>query len=77
MHELHQASASDFSTTNYDCLSRCQEERRKTRYITEITEDNLSYCKELMHLVHDLRHLDPIRNNFMMSENEYLSSVGS
>ena len=47
----------------------------KLRYITEITEDNLSYCKELMHLVHDLRHLDPIRNNFMMSENEYLAPL--
>ena len=47
----------------------------KLRYITEITEDNLSYCKELMHLVHDLRHLDPIRNNFMMSEKEYLAPL--
>ena len=47
----------------------------KLRYITEITEDNLSYCKELMHLVHDLRHLDTIRNNFMMSEKEYLAPL--
>ena len=31
----------------------------KLRYITEITEDNLSYCKELMHLVHDLRPSRP------------------
>src|SRR6476620_145854 len=47
----------------------------KLRYITEITEDNVSYCKELISLVHDLRHLDSIRNNFMMSEKEYLAPL--
>jgi two-component system sensor histidine kinase VicK len=47
----------------------------KLRYITEITEDNISYCKELIPLVHELRHLDSIRNNFMMSEKEYLAPL--
>src|SRR5437899_9555924 len=35
----------------------------KLRYITEITEENISYCKELMKYV-ELRHLDGIKGNF-------------
>jgi two-component system, OmpR family, sensor histidine kinase VicK len=35
----------------------------KYRYITEITKDNLKYCKELANYA-ELRHLDGIRGNF-------------
>jgi hypothetical protein len=35
------------------------------RYLTEITKDNLSYCKELIEIVHELCHLDGIRGNYM------------
>jgi two-component system, OmpR family, sensor histidine kinase VicK len=45
------------------------------RYITEITADNISYCKELMTMVDELRHLDGIKGNFMISETEYLAPV--
>ena len=45
------------------------------RYITEITRDNLSYCKELIAIVDELRHLDRIKGNFMISETEYLSPI--
>jgi hypothetical protein len=45
------------------------------RYLTEITKDNLPYCKELMTLVDELRHLEGIKGNFMLSETEYLSPV--
>jgi two-component system, OmpR family, sensor histidine kinase VicK len=45
------------------------------RYITEITKDNVSYCKELMTLVDELRHLEGIKGNFMLSESEYLSPI--
>jgi two-component system sensor histidine kinase VicK len=47
----------------------------KLRYITEITEDNISYCKELISLVDELRHLDGIKGNFMVSESEYLAPI--
>jgi len=47
----------------------------KLRYLTEITKDNLSYCKELMTIVDDVRHLEGIKGNFMLSESEYLSPV--
>ena len=44
------------------------------RYITEVTKDNVSYCEELMTLVDELRHLEGIKGNFMLSETEYLRS---
>jgi two-component system, OmpR family, sensor histidine kinase VicK len=45
------------------------------RYLTEITKDNISYCKALASIVHELRHLDGIKGNFMISESEYLAPV--
>jgi two-component system sensor histidine kinase VicK len=47
------------------------------RYLTEITNDNLSSCKEMMKIVDELRHLDGIKGNFMISEREYLAPTGS
>jgi len=47
------------------------------RYLTEITNDNLSSCKEIMNLVHELRHLDGIKGNFMISECEYIAPTPS
>lgn len=36
----------------------------KYRYVTEITKDNLAYCKELAKYA-ELRHLDGIRGNLL------------
>jgi two-component system, OmpR family, sensor histidine kinase VicK len=47
----------------------------KLRYLTEITHDNIAACKELMTIVDELRHLDGIKSNFMVSETEYLAPV--
>ena len=49
----------------------------KLRYLTEITKDNLSSCKEIMKIVDELRHLDDIKGNFMISESEYLAPTTS
>lgn len=46
----------------------------KIRSITEITGENISYCKELMQYV-ELRHLDGIRGNFAISEKEYVATA--
>jgi signal transduction histidine kinase len=46
----------------------------KYRYITEITKDNLSYCKELTKFV-ELRHLEGLRGNFAVNESEYLATA--
>jgi hypothetical protein len=51
----------------------------KLRYITDIKAENISYCKELMEIA-EVRHLDGIKGNFIVSEKEYtapLSSAGS
>jgi signal transduction histidine kinase len=48
----------------------------KLRYITEITTENILYCKELMKIA-ELRHLDGIKGNFMVSEKEYIALVVS
>jgi two-component system, OmpR family, sensor histidine kinase VicK len=45
----------------------------KLLYITEITKDNLPYCKQLMEMTHELRHLDGIKGNFYISESGYLA----
>jgi hypothetical protein len=43
-------------------------------YITEITEDNLPYCREIMQFA-ELRHLDGVRGNFAVSDSEYVAGV--
>jgi two-component system, OmpR family, sensor histidine kinase VicK len=48
----------------------------KLRYITEVTTENISYCKELTKIV-EVRHLDGIKGNFMVSETEYLAHAVS
>jgi two-component system sensor histidine kinase VicK len=46
----------------------------KLRYITEITAENISFCKELSAtIVDELRHLDGIKGNFYVSEREYIA----
>ena len=47
----------------------------KLMYVTEITKDNLSYCKRLMEMTHQTRHLEGIKGNFYISETEYLASA--
>ena len=47
----------------------------KIRYLTEITKDNLRCSQELMDIVEEVRHLEGIMSNFMVSESEYLAPV--
>jgi two-component system sensor histidine kinase VicK len=49
----------------------------RLRYLTEITNENLSSCKEILKVVDELRHLDGIKGNFMISEREYLATTNS
>jgi two-component system sensor histidine kinase VicK len=46
----------------------------KFRYITEIKRDNIKYCNELMKF-DQVRHLDGIRTNFVVTDTEYTSSA--
>jgi two-component system, OmpR family, sensor histidine kinase VicK len=47
----------------------------KIRAFTEITKDNLRYCKELMKLVDELKHLDGVRGGIAVSESEYMATT--
>jgi signal transduction histidine kinase len=47
----------------------------RLRYLTEITAENISFCKELNKIVGEIRHLDGIKGNFMISESEYLAPL--
>ena len=51
-----------------------QEDRGvKIRFVTEITDDNITHCKELIKSsVSELRHFDGVKGNFYVSENEYV-----
>jgi two-component system, OmpR family, sensor histidine kinase VicK len=46
----------------------------KFRAITDVTKDNIRYCKELMQIA-ELRHLDGIKGNFGISEKAYTASA--
>ncbi len=45
-----------------------------SRFVTDITKDNIEYCKELMQ-ISELRHLDGIKGNFAISEKGYMASA--
>ena len=47
----------------------------KLRYITDITKDNIHYCKELLRFAQQIRHLEGIKANFSVSETEYMASA--
>ena len=43
------------------------------KVITEITKQNIHYCKELMSIVDEMRHLDGIKGTFYLSDTEYIA----
>ena len=47
----------------------------KYRYITEINQSNIQYCKKLSKIIHEIRHLNGIRGNFAVTESEYIATV--
>jgi hypothetical protein len=46
----------------------------RLRYITEITRENLSFIKRQLSMTDELRHLEGIRGNFILSDNEFMAS---
>ena len=47
----------------------------KIRAFTEITKDNIRYCKELIKLVDELRHLEGMKGGVAVSEKEYMATT--
>ena len=46
----------------------------KIRWVTEITKDNLTHCKNLTQYA-DLRHISSLNGNFAVSETEYIATA--
>ena len=44
----------------------------KIRFITEITKENLPYCKELRKIVTEMRHIEGLVGGISVSESEYM-----
>lgn len=55
--------------------SRIRQRGGKIRAFTEITKENVGYCKELIKLVDELRHLDGVRGGVAVSDSEYMATT--
>ena len=44
------------------------------RFLTEVTKDNVTFCKDLVLKVGEIRHLGGIKGNFGVSDTEYIST---
>ncbi len=49
-------------------------EYTRQRYIFEITQQNIKYCKDLMEIA-EIRHMNEIEANLLLNEKEYLGSI--
>ncbi len=47
----------------------------RIRAFTEITKDNARYCRELLNLVDELRHVDGVKGGMAISESEYMATT--
>ena len=47
----------------------------RIRAFTEITKDNVRYCRELFNLVDELRHVDGVKGGMAVSESEYMATT--
>ena len=55
-------------------LHQLAERGVQIRYLTDITEENLPYCKEL-ETIAELRHLDGIKGGFAITETKYMATA--
>src|SRR5215467_7278497 len=59
----------------FEAISISLEKRARgtrLRFITEITQENVSYVKEFIEIA-ELRHLDGVKGNFGVSDSEYIA----
>jgi two-component system, OmpR family, sensor histidine kinase VicK len=47
----------------------------RIRAFTEITKDNARYCRELLNLVDELRHVEGVKGGMAVSESEYMATT--
>lgn len=46
----------------------------KCKFITEVTKENINFCKELLKIA-EVRHLSGLKGNFAVNESEYIASA--
>ncbi len=54
---------------------KARERAVKIRYITEITKENLHYCKEVRKIVDEFRHLEGLKGVLAVNELEYVGTT--
>lgn len=54
---------------------RARERAVKIRYITEITKENLHYCKEVREIVDEFGHLEGLKGVLAVNESEYVGTT--
>ena len=57
-----------------ECYEGLKRRKAKVRWITEISRENLSYCRVLMQYA-EVRHLDGIKGNFGVSDTAYIATA--
>ncbi len=56
-------------------LIEARERGAKLRYITDITKDNLHYCKELLCIANEMRHFEGFSGGLAVSDSEYMGTT--
>lgn len=57
-------------------IAAAKDREIKIRYVTEITEDNLEYCKEMLSFS-EIRHVDGIKGNFEVADKKEYVAVAT
>src|SRR5215211_4805723 len=57
-----------------DAYKSMKRRRIKIRWVTDITKDNLTHCKDLMQYA-EVRHISSLNGNFAVSETEYIAAA--
>lgn len=52
-------------------ITEFKEKKIKSRYIIKVTKDKINYCKQLISIVDEVRHLDEIMGNFLINEKTF------
>jgi len=47
----------------------------KIRFVTEITKENIQYCKEVRKIVNEFRHFDGFKGGIAVSESEFMGTT--
>jgi two-component system, OmpR family, sensor histidine kinase VicK len=68
------AAPSNEMTMFRDAYEDMKNKGIKIRWVTDITKDNLTHCKNLTQYA-DLRHISSLNGNFAVSETEYIATA--